>query len=111
MVRQLLRVVLTNAGHTVLAASSGAECLATLARGMPDLVLLDMYMPEMDGLETLRQIRADQANADLPVLMLSGDSSPETLAAAAALGARGCVVKPFDQQALRQRIQTELSTS
>lgn len=111
MVRQLLRVVLANAGHTVVGASCGAECLAKVSQERPDMVLLDMVMPEMDGLETLRRLRANPACADLPVLLLSGDTTPGTIATATALGARGCIVKPFDQQALRQRIQAELGAT
>ena len=85
--------------------ASGEECLERLAVDRPDGILLDVHMPGLDGIETLRRIVADPATASIPVLMLTGDSDPAKLAEAEALGARGCIPKPFDHRELRRRVR------
>ena len=76
---RLLDAVLTPRGHHVTAARSGDEALAILARQNVDIVLLDIVMPGMDGLEVCRRIRADQATAFLPVVMITASGDQEKL--------------------------------
>lgn len=106
---ELLRVVLGRAleaaGHTVFAAASGRIALASLAAGRFDLVICDVFMPEMDGFETLRAVK--ERAPDLPVVAISaerrswpGMQSPDFLEMAVALGATAGLRKPLDLRAL-----------
>ena len=86
--------------------TSGPEALALLASGGPAplVVLLDINMPEMDGLEVLRRIRSEPAHGDLAVVMYTALSDDATRAAAEALGADGYVVKTCPWEDLRQAV-------
>ena len=68
----LIRDALETAGLSVLAARNGAECLLAVDRERPDLLILDVMMPVLDGLQTLRVLRGRPETADLPVIVLSG---------------------------------------
>lgn len=72
--RFLLRRVLTRAGHEVTEAGDGAAALASVHESSPDLVVTDMMMPVMGGVELIRTLRADPATAAIPVLVVSGDA-------------------------------------
>jgi class 3 adenylate cyclase len=100
---RLLDAVLTPRGHRVLTASSGAEALALLAAEEIDLVLLDIVMPEMDGHEVCRRIRATPATEFLPVVMITASGSEQRLAALES-GADDFITKPFEQSELRARV-------
>jgi DNA-binding NtrC family response regulator len=80
-------------GYRALTAGSGAACLESVARDGPDLVMLDVVMPEIDGLETLRRLKEQQP--DLPVVMMSGNATIETAVRATKLGAYDFVEKPL----------------
>lgn len=80
-------------GYRGLVAGSGPLCLETVAREGPDVVLLDVVMPEMDGLEVLRRLR--EQHADLPVVMMSGNATIEVAVRATKLGAFDFVEKPL----------------
>jgi len=84
----------------ILQAGDGREGLAVIREHHPDLVLLDYNMPVLDGLGLLRELRADPAIARTPVIMLTANNAPQTLAAAARLGVRDHVVKPYHGPAL-----------
>jgi DNA-binding response OmpR family regulator len=81
-------------GFEVKDAPGGVEALAQMERDPPDVVLLDIRMPGMDGVETLRRIR--QITATMPVLMITGNDDVETAKDTVRLGAFDCVAKPFD---------------
>jgi adenylate cyclase len=100
---RLLEAVLVPRGHTVLRAASGKECLDVLAERAVDLALLDVVMPGMDGFEVCRSIRADEATAYLPVVMLTASDAQQRVAALEA-GADDFVRKPFDQSELLARV-------
>ncbi|MET0899908.1 MAG: response regulator [Mycobacterium sp.] len=100
---RLLDAVLTPRGHRVLMASSGAQALALLATEDIDLVLLDIVMPEMDGHDVCRRIRATPATEFLPVVMITASGSEQRLAALES-GADDFITKPFDQSELRARV-------
>lgn len=92
-------------------AGDGEQAIERLARsrfepgGRPQLVLLDLKMPRMDGLEVLRQLRADEAARGLPVVVLTSSERPEDREEAVALGASWFVCKPTDGRRLRSEIQ------
>jgi two-component system, response regulator len=97
---------------TVEVAGDGEQAAERLARrswfgggGRPQLVLLDLKMPRMDGLEVLRRIRADEATAELPVVVLTSSERPEDREAAVAAGATWFVCKPIDGRRFRSEVQ------
>ncbi|MGQ9370518.1 response regulator transcription factor [Azospirillum sp. ST 5-10] len=110
-VTALLRVALEDCGHDVAEAGDGAACLALMERERFDLVVLDMMMPGLDGIETVKRLRA--AGHDTPVVAMSGGT--EDFPAAASLkmsemhGADRLLFKPFDNEELIAIIDTLLA--
>jgi len=96
---------------TVEVAGDGEQAAERLPRSRfgphdrPQLVLLDLRMPRMDGLEVLRRIRADEATATLPVVVLTSSERPEDREAAVAAGASWFVCKPIDSRRFRAEVQ------
>jgi CheY-like chemotaxis protein len=72
--RYILRRIFERAGHQVADASHGAAALEAVRRSRPDLVVTDMMMPVMSGIELIRRLRADPATADIPILAVTGDA-------------------------------------
>lgn len=106
-VRALLRVTLEQEGYRVREAAGARNGLEALAGEAPDLVLLDVMMPEMDGWEMLQQVQRRHGRA-VPVIMFSG-SVDESALAAESRGASGFVGKPFDPQQLLEQARRILS--
>ncbi len=102
---RLLEALLGHWGYEVVAAGSGLEALALLKRRPIDLVLLDLRMPEMDGHEVCRRIRADPDTRALPVIMITADGEADRVTALEA-SADDFVVKPFDHAELRARVRS-----
>jgi adenylate cyclase len=100
---KLLDAVLAPRGYTVLSAASGEEGLTAVLAERPDLVLLDIMMPGMDGFEVCRRLRKDPSTAYLPVIMITASGTAEKLKALEA-GADDFVAKPFDQAELLARV-------
>jgi excisionase family DNA binding protein len=99
-VRQVVRANLEAEGYVVREAGSADEGLASLEEEPPDLLLLDVMMPEVDGWEMLRRVQERYGIGAVPVLVFSGSVEERTVADAAARGARGFLGKPFDLQQL-----------
>jgi serine/threonine protein kinase len=99
-VRRLLSEVLHRRGVTVLEAENGLEGIALATAEQPDLVFLDITMPGLDGVSTLRRLKADPALAARPVVMLSGSSDPEHPALSRGLGAVAFLNKPINGDVL-----------
>ena len=91
--------------YNVRSVSSGAEALAEVKREKPDLVLLDLYMPNMDGLEVLTRLRDIEGCEDVPVVFLTADTDVDTEAKLFAAGAADFIAKPMVMQAAMQRIR------
>ncbi len=99
-VRELVRVNLEFEGYIVREAGSAQQGLEAIAEAKPDLVLLDVMMPQVDGWEMLRQIQDQYGAGAIPVIMFSGQADEATLTQAASGGAHAFVGKPFDLQQL-----------
>jgi adenylate cyclase len=100
---RLLHAVLSPRGYQVITADSGESALKALQESPIDLVLLDIVMPEVDGHEVCRQIRADEATAFLPVVMITASGEQEKLHALES-GADDFITKPFNQAELLARV-------
>jgi excisionase family DNA binding protein len=100
--REFVRVNLEMDGYSVREAASAAEGLAELEEEPPDLILLDVMMPEVDGWEMLRRVRERHGVDSIPVIMFSGKVDERTTATAEERGAQAFIGKPFDPQQLIQ---------
>ena len=100
--------LLNRAGYQVLPALSGGEGLELARSQKPDVVLLDMKMPGMDGFEVLRQLRDEPATKDLPIIFLTADNERENLIRAFAAGAIDYITKPFVAEELLARVLTHV---
>jgi excisionase family DNA binding protein len=99
-VRELVRVNLEFEGYKVREAGSAEEGLSAIEEAKPDLVLLDVMMPQTDGWEMLRKIQEQYGAGAIPVVMFSGKVDENALARASTSGVQGFVGKPFDLQQL-----------
>ena len=104
-IRELVRTVLTRAGFDVRAVGSGAECLEEVRRQAPDLIVLDLGLPDADGTEVCRQVRAE---TECYVLMLTARAEEVDLLIGLAVGADGYMAKPFSPRELAARVQAML---
>ena len=103
--RRLLGAVLTPRGYRVIEAASGEEALQRLAAEVPDVVLLDIVMPGIDGYEVCRRIRDEPGTAVLPVVMITASGQQEKVKAIES-GADDFITKPFDQAELLARVRS-----
>ena len=104
----LLTVLLEDAGHSVQVASDGPDALASVENDCPDIVLLDVLMPGMSGLEVLAAIRATRNMTELPVLMVTALSAEDDIVRALELGANDYLVKPIQPEVMLARLETHL---
>ena len=108
-IRLLADLVLSMAGFSVTPASSGNEALRKLAAGdLPDIMLLDVQMPDLDGWETLSRVRADPRTAELPVVLCTVKGLPEDTLKGWSLGCDGYLGKPFDINGLVDELNSVL---
>lgn len=105
---KLLSFDLEDDNHTVLTAINGRECLLLARADHPDLILLDMMMPVMDGKETLRQLKADPQLKHIPVIMVSANDGDDDIIEALDIGAHDFVAKPFIYPVLAARMRSAL---
>ncbi len=101
---QLLKAMLQDQGHYVLAFSSGQAALNALDRVLPDVILLDILMPEMNGFEVCRRIREDNRFREIPVIFISALSDQESKAEAFEKGAVAYVTRPIHEKEVLARV-------
>ncbi len=106
---QLIGTVLTMTGYEVILAGSGEQAFNRLAARLPDLILLDVFMPEMNGIEVCRKIKADPAWAEIPVIFLSAADDKNLVVEALECGGVDFVTKPFNKAELLSRVRTHLA--
>ncbi len=107
-IRDLLAFHLERGGYQVTRAATGPEALRQLRAAPPDLVILDLMLPEMDGLEVCRRLRAEPATAALPVIMLTAKGDEVDRVVGLELGADDYVVKPFSPKEVLARVRAVL---
>lgn len=105
----VLETILANDGYQVICATDGAEALALAQRESFDLILLDMQMPERDGLDVARALRGDPRSAAVPIVMLTGRSGEDDIQAAFAEGVTDYITKPFAVAQVRARVRSWLT--
>lgn len=105
---ELIRRYAVAAGHTVLVARDGRETLEAVRGRRVDLLLLDVMMPAMDGLDVCRVLRADPATAELPILMLTARAGEDDLLLGLELGADDYLTKPYSPRELMARARSLL---
>jgi len=99
-IRRMISFTLRGAGHEVLEAADGMEALTLLKARSVDLVISDINMPRMDGIELTRQLRALDRHKATPILLLTTESDPAMKNKGKLAGATGWLVKPFQQEQL-----------
>ncbi len=104
-----LSAILREKGYQTSIATNGEQGLAQLARARPDLILLDVMMPGIDGFETCRRIKASTQWRDIPVIFLTGRTQTEDIVRGFESGAVDYVAKPFNAHELLARVQTHLA--
>jgi CheY-like chemotaxis protein len=107
-IRLLCRVNLIASGMEVMEASNGREGLELARRERPDLVLLDVMMPELDGWTVARELAADEQTREIPIVFLTARADPADRRLGEQLGGVGYVVKPFDPVAIGELVEDVL---
>lgn len=105
----ILAQTLRDQGFTVWVATSGIAALQQLAHGLPDLILLDIQMPGMDGLETCTQLKADLRTQDIPIIFMTALSEQANKVEGLSLGAVDYITKPFQEAEVLARVKVHLS--
>src|SRR5262245_41246220 len=106
---QILIGILKEKGYQLSVATNGIEALKVLERIRPDLILLDVMMPEMDGFETCRQIKNSDTLREIPIIFLTSKTDTEDIVKGFEIGAVDYVAKPFNAPELLARINTHLT--
>jgi CheY-like chemotaxis protein len=109
LMRSVVRDMLKAAGFNTLEAADGAEGVERARHGRPDVILLDVIMPEMDGYTTCERLKADELTKAIPVIFVTVTPDRTLNRRAYALGAFACVPKPFRREALLAVVQTALA--
>lgn len=109
-IRTLIEVTVQRAGHTVLASvADGEQALAAVTAHRPELVVLDVSMPKLSGLQVCQRLRADPAIAGSQILIVSADAQPSAVQAGLAAGADAYLPKPFSLRTLRAQVDELLA--
>lgn len=108
-IRYLLRASLEGRGYRLIEADDGPSALQSAQSELPDLILLDIALPGLNGLEVCHRLKDDPATATTPVLLLTGYVDQTNREAAERAGAHGFIAKPFSPAALVARIEEALS--
>jgi DNA-binding response OmpR family regulator len=107
-VTTLLRLSFELEGHTVMTAASGAEAMELARQIHPAAMVVDVMMPEMDGLELIRRLRGNAATANIPIVCCSARALAGDVEAGLAAGADDYVTKPFEPMELVERVELRI---
>jgi CheY-like chemotaxis protein len=95
VMRMMIKNALKDSGFEILEASCGQEGIESAAKNQPDLIILDITMPDLNGIEVLEHLRKSSSNSKTPVIMLTAESDEKTVQRASSLGVSGYIAKPF----------------
>lgn len=107
-IRELIVFRLENSGYTVIEAHDGAEALELARSEKPDLAVLDVMMPKMDGYELTQRLREDEATRRMPIILLTARTQEADVEHGFSAGADDYIRKPFSPEELRSRVQAIL---
>ncbi len=108
MIRKLVEYHLKQIGFDISNAADGEEALTLATNFKYDLILLDIMMPEMDGLEVLQRLRAESVNKATPIIMMTAYGDSASVKKAVDLGANDFIVKPVEQVSFRKKVMDAL---
>jgi CheY-like chemotaxis protein len=106
---RLMEFILARHGHEMLTAVNGEQALAMVREHAPDLVLLDIMMPRIDGYEVARTLRADPQFARMPIIMLSAKAQEEDIQRGMDVGVDAYITKPFSPEHLVEVVQDHMN--
>jgi DNA-binding response OmpR family regulator len=101
---KVLRIMLKSSGYEVIEALKGMHGLMLVRQEKPDVVLLDIMMPDVDGFEICRKLKLDMETMDIPIIFVSAKTGAEHIERGLSLGAEGYITKPFDLKELLGKI-------
>ncbi|MBN9491622.1 MAG: response regulator [Alphaproteobacteria bacterium] len=105
---EILRMRLSSLGYEVVVASDGEQALAQAREALPDLILLDIMMPKVDGLEVVKRLKADKSLPFIPVILVTAKATPKDVAAGLDAGGDDYLTKPIDHGAMLARVRAML---
>lgn len=109
MTRKLLRLMLERDGFVIVEAEDGLEALEIINREMPDIIIMDVMMPNMDGFSACQALRSKPETAEIPIILLSARAQAEAIRAGLSAGANRYMTKPISKPELVQTIRDLLS--
>lgn len=107
--RSMLRLILVRAGFEVREAQDGYEALAAVEKNMPDIMILDIMMPGIDGFAVCKALRSNEKAADLPIIMLSARADRESVNKGFSVGATEYLTKPVKPDELTEHVRIALA--
>lgn len=107
----ILTAVLQKAGYLVITAKDGFEAIEKTGKDLPELILLDLMMPKMNGFEVCRAVRDNPKTSHIPILMLTAKTDPFSREQGLALGANEYLTKPLNPKEILSKVRTHLSSS
>ena len=102
--RQNLERIVLDAGHLAVLAESGEQAIQRAQKDKPDVILMDVNMPGMDGFATTRALKADDATKNIPVVFVTSKNQKADMAWGQILGAKGYVAKPYTREQILEQI-------
>jgi len=105
MIRMLVKLLLEKEGYEVIEGENGLHAVELGRREKPDLMVLDLMMPEMDGFEAIDRLRRDLAMATMPLIVLTAEAGPDTERRVLEMGADDYLIKPFEPGVLLSRVR------
>jgi twitching motility two-component system response regulator PilH len=100
-----LERIVTNAGHTAILAESGLQAIERAKRDKPDIILMDVNMPEMDGFAATRKLKGDDETKAIPIVFVTSKNQKADMAWGQMLGAKGYVGKPYSKEQILEQLK------
>jgi CheY-like chemotaxis protein len=104
-IRKIVKKAFTGYNCELIEAENGVEALAAVVKHKPDLILLDVTMPVMTGLEALEKLKADPGMKEIPVIMLTAESGKSNVTKTVMMGVKDYIVKPFKGDEMIERVK------